>query len=837
MTDCIQSRRLVERAAPCFDKLSTNGRTTVRPEPVEGRRRSGALHCGWYGLLTAALLALAPGPVAAICTGDCNADGSVAINELVTGVAESLAAAALDQCRAFDRNDDGQVTIDELIAAVAAALNGCPAEAVAFDAALDSDGPALRLTPRTALRGSTAYAVVLTDGVKDAAGHALQASAEFRALTGSDQAAGDGPVALLDADPDAPDNPYPDSRLIVGDTVRIPDRFALRGLPDTPALAAARGLLRSTADGVGAAGLFSTTAPIRIALSAPVDLATVDADSVRLFARRDGQLGLEPLLAELAADGVARTSVALAVSFPTQAIEDDLLAVRARLDERQRAGALRVILTDPDPSDDLVIGVFGRGAPELADFFAANPDVGTVVHGLLPSPDFRGADGVFDPRKLSGEVAADPVLIDFYLTLPTSPGPYRTVVVQHGFAGDNSFGLTVANELARAGLAGIAISAVSHGRRGNFFDLLTASPPQVRDIFRQTNADQLALVRAMESGIDLDGDGASELDAHRFGYLGVSLGGIIGSVFIAIEPSVQAAVLNVTGGRVAFLGDNPGTRPIYTQYYAMQAQLDLASPEFEVFLQRLLELGQQALDPADPLDYARRWRREPFAGFAPRRVLMQEGIGDQLVSNDSTEALAAAAGLRGDEAMSDAAGVSGLWRFEPPGGHGIFDRSDVRQQAIQFLASAGTQIIAREDCESSDACQGSGNRCVAPDQFVGCGACRPIDPGCASDTQCQPFGAVCAPAPPMACACVPVLQCLAPCQTSALGCATGEQCEPSGHCVATPCSIDADCPSQFACAASACMRKTCGADSDCSMGFCVLGRCFDTLGTCAAPPP
>ena len=50
----------------------------------------------------------------------------------------------------------------------------------------------------------------------------------------------------------------------------IPDRFALRGLPDTPELATARGLLRTTADAVGAAGLFSTTAPIRIpAVGAP----------------------------------------------------------------------------------------------------------------------------------------------------------------------------------------------------------------------------------------------------------------------------------------------------------------------------------------------------------------------------------------------------------------------------------------------------------------------------------------------------------------------------------------------------------------------------------------
>ena len=58
---------------------------------------------------------------------------------------------------------------------------------------------------------------------------------------------------------------------------------------------------------------------------------------------------------------------------------------------------------------------------------------------------------------------------------------------------------------------------------------------------------------------------------------------------------------------------------------ASRAALDVESPEFEIFLARLLELGQQGLDPADGLNYARRWRIAPFGGQAPRRVLLQEG--------------------------------------------------------------------------------------------------------------------------------------------------------------------------------------------------------------------
>ena len=629
-----------------------------------------------------------------VCAGDCDANGLVTVNELISGVQISLQRMALPVCDSLDRDRDDRVTVDELIVAVNNGLHGCPPPAVAFTAALDPDGPALLITPDAALQGDAIYALVLTSGVTDELGRPLQAAPAFRTLTGSTEPAGDGPQALFDGDLDAPGNPYPDGRLVQGSGVRIPDRVALRGLPDTPPLATARSLLRTTADGVSAAGFFSTTAPFRIPLSAAVDLATVNADTVCLFPHVDADLDLDGLLSDLARWQVPRAAVALAVSFPTQAIEDGLLAVRDRLDQRAAAGSLRAVLTDPDPGDDLAIGVFTPGAPEFADFFAANPEVGTVVHGLLPSPDFRGEDGLFAAPKLSGEAAAADTLIDFYLTLPATPGPHRVVILQHGFAGDNSFGLTVANELASAGLAGIAISAVSHGRRGNFLDLLSSTPLQVRDIFRQTNADQMALVRAIQAGIDANGDHASDLDPQGIAYLGVSLGGILGSTFIAVEPSIQAAVLNVAGGRVAFLGNNPGTREIYSQFYAAQAHLDVNSPEFEVFRQRLLEIGQQALDPADPLDYARRWYREPFSGYLPRRVLMQEGIGDQLVANDSTEALAAAGGLSANQPMSDPAGVSGLWRFDPPGGHGIFGRADVRAQAIHFLASHGTEIIA-----------------------------------------------------------------------------------------------------------------------------------------------
>jgi FG-GAP-like repeat len=62
-----------------------------------------------------------------ICVGDCNNDGMVSIDELITGVNIALGSLPISSCPAFDQNGDGMVGINELITAVNNALNGCPA--------------------------------------------------------------------------------------------------------------------------------------------------------------------------------------------------------------------------------------------------------------------------------------------------------------------------------------------------------------------------------------------------------------------------------------------------------------------------------------------------------------------------------------------------------------------------------------------------------------------------------------------------------------------------------------------------------------------------------------
>ena len=59
------------------------------------------------------------------CLGDCNADGAISVDELVTGVNIAAGAAPPDACRAFEPASQQAIGVDEILHAVGGALNGC----------------------------------------------------------------------------------------------------------------------------------------------------------------------------------------------------------------------------------------------------------------------------------------------------------------------------------------------------------------------------------------------------------------------------------------------------------------------------------------------------------------------------------------------------------------------------------------------------------------------------------------------------------------------------------------------------------------------------------------
>ena len=68
------------------------------------------------------------GSACAQCVGDCNGDGAVTVDELITGVNIALGTLPLSRCSKFDTSGDGAVSINELIVGVNNAVAGCASQ-------------------------------------------------------------------------------------------------------------------------------------------------------------------------------------------------------------------------------------------------------------------------------------------------------------------------------------------------------------------------------------------------------------------------------------------------------------------------------------------------------------------------------------------------------------------------------------------------------------------------------------------------------------------------------------------------------------------------------------
>ncbi len=66
-------------------------------------------------------------PVPNACVGDCDGNGVVAVDELISGVNVALGELPVGVCLDFDADHDCRISVDELVRGVAGAMNGCVA--------------------------------------------------------------------------------------------------------------------------------------------------------------------------------------------------------------------------------------------------------------------------------------------------------------------------------------------------------------------------------------------------------------------------------------------------------------------------------------------------------------------------------------------------------------------------------------------------------------------------------------------------------------------------------------------------------------------------------------
>jgi hypothetical protein len=193
-----------------------------------------------------------------------------------------------------------------------------------------------------------------------------------------------------------------------------------------------------------------------------------------------------------------------------------------------------------------------------------------------------------------------------------------------------------------------------------------------RDGLRQTAVDLMQLVRQIQAGVDIEGDGSVDLDKNRIYYAGQSFGGIYGTIFLGVEGAVRAGVPNVQGGsitEVARLGAfraltgvslatrqpqllNPAGAPGLPFPLNFNENIPLRDlpPQVNnvpgsVAIQQVLENNEWVQQTGNPASYAPYIRKQPLPGNAPKPVIVQFAKGDQTVPNPTSSAIVRAGEL------------------------------------------------------------------------------------------------------------------------------------------------------------------------------------------------
>lgn len=129
---------------------------------------------------------------------------------------------------------------------------------------------------------------------------------------------------------------------------------------------------------------------------------------------------------------------------------------------------------------------------------------------------------------------------------PPGPGPFPGVVVLHILGGDFILSQTVANSLARKGVAALFIKLPYYGER--------RSPRNPR---RLMSKDVKQTVEGMTQGVlDIRQSIAwlkdrSEVDDHDLGITGISLGGLMSALGAVGEPRIRKVGIQLAGGNLA----------------------------------------------------------------------------------------------------------------------------------------------------------------------------------------------------------------------------------------------------------------------------------------------
>jgi len=237
----------------------------------------------------------------------------------------------------------------------------------------------------------------------------------------------------------------------------------------------------------------------------------------------------------------------------------------------------------------------------------------------------------------------------------------------------------------------------------------------LRDGLRQTALDNMALVRAIARGVDVDGDGAEDLRRDGVVYYAQSLGGIYGTMLMGVDQRVRAGALNVPGGPILDIArQSPAFRELvaadlksrtpgllnggrdgFTESVPLFPDPPVTQPaRGAVAIQDAFAAVNWLNRPGSPETFAPLLRRTPLSGVAAKKVLYQFAYGDQTVPNPTSATLMRAGGLqdvttfyRNDRTPTAGTNPHGFL-LDPT----VAGRNLGQAQILDFLAGGGDTI-------------------------------------------------------------------------------------------------------------------------------------------------
>jgi hypothetical protein len=279
------------------------------------------------------------------------------------------------------------------------------------------------------------------------------------------------------------------------------------------------------------------------------------------------------------------------------------------------------------------------------------------IQGRLFSPSFLGEDtGGRLLRGRDGEpmlrgIGSFPLFIQIPACVERAIGPVPILIYGHGLLAsgqselDGPLGRELGNKLCMIQVATdwIGLSAADRGLLtgkvpGDFNQLTVVTERLQQALVSFAYLARLLAAGALDSLPELRHMGRTLGDKGRVYYYGAGFGGSLGLSLLSLSPHIPRAALPVSGGFFSqIVWRSSGFR-------MLTDGLAAAYPD-PLDRQILVALSQALWDGSDPATYAAHVLRDPLPGVSPKRVLLQEGLGDAQVPNLATRALVRSMGL------------------------------------------------------------------------------------------------------------------------------------------------------------------------------------------------